>query len=69
MESGTTSAYYRLEQGAWNLICSVAAVPATSTVVSGNGIAIVAYTPDAGAAGGSSIQLNTIYETFGITPD
>ena len=69
MESGTTSAYYRLEQGAWNLICSVAAVPATSAVVSGNGIAIVAYTPDAGAAGGSSIQLNTIYETFGITPD
>ena len=69
MESGTTSAYYRLEQGAWNLICSVAAVPATSTVVSGNGIAIVAYTPDAAATAGSNIQLNIIYETFGITPD
>ena len=69
MESGTTSAYYRLEQGAWNLICSVAAVPASSTVVSGNGIAIVAYTPDAAATAGSTIQLNIIYETFGITPD
>jgi len=69
MESGTTNAYYRIAEGTWNLICSVAAVPASSTVVSGNGIAIVAYTPDSGAAAGSTAQLNIIYETFGITPD
>jgi len=69
IESGTTNAYYRLEQGTWNLICSVAAVPASSTVGAGNGIAIVAYTPDSSAAGASSILLNRIYETFGITPD
>jgi len=69
MESGTTNAYYRIAEGTWNLICSVAAVPASSTVVNGNGIAIVAYTPDSGAAAGSTVQLNIIYETFGITPD